>query len=62
MHVTDWFTTLRSAAGISVPADRVIDGVDQLEWLTGHRDDSALQGFLFRMRPEPAGAPLDHVP
>jgi hypothetical protein len=40
----------------------VIDGVDQLEWLTGHRDDSALQGFLFWMGPEPAGAPLDHVP
>jgi arylsulfatase A-like enzyme len=41
MHVTDWFTTLLSAAGLSPPRDRVIDGVDQLDWLTGRQDSSA---------------------
>jgi arylsulfatase A-like enzyme len=55
MHVTDWFTTLLSAAGASPPADRVIDGVDQLEWLTGRRD-TAREGFIFWMGPEMYGA------
>ena len=35
MHVTDWFTTLVAATGASLPQDRVIDGVNQLDWLTG---------------------------
>jgi arylsulfatase len=35
MHVTDWFPTLTVAAGVSTPTDRVIDGIDQLPWLTG---------------------------
>jgi arylsulfatase A-like enzyme len=34
MHVTDWFTTLLGAAGADPPTDRVIDGLDQLDWLT----------------------------
>jgi arylsulfatase A-like enzyme len=34
MHVTDWFTTMLHAAGLEAPTDRVIDGVNQLDWLT----------------------------
>jgi arylsulfatase A-like enzyme len=33
MHVTDWFATLLGATGIEVPADRVVDGIDQMSWL-----------------------------
>jgi len=52
MHVTDWFTTLLHAAGADVPADRVIDGVDQLAWLTGDQQSSLRDGYVFWMGPE----------
>ena len=47
MHVTDWFTTLLYAAGAEVPADRVIDGVDQLAWLSGDQQSSLREGYIF---------------
>jgi arylsulfatase A-like enzyme len=47
MHVTDWFTTLLSAAGVAQPTDHVIDGVDQLHWLTGSQDHSARDGYIY---------------
>jgi arylsulfatase A-like enzyme len=40
MHVVDWFTTIAHAAGLSEPADRVIDGINQLDWLAGSQDSS----------------------
>ena len=52
MHVTDWFTTILGAAGIDVPDDRVIDGVDQLDWLRGRSEASAREGYLYWMGPE----------
>jgi arylsulfatase len=52
MHVTDWFTTLLHAAGAAVPGDRVIDGFDQLPWLTGQQDSSRREGYLYWMGPE----------
>ncbi|RVW08498.1 arylsulfatase [Prescottella agglutinans] len=52
MHVTDWFTTLLSAAGAKVPSDRVIDGVDQLPWLTGRQEASARDGYPYWMGAE----------
>jgi arylsulfatase A-like enzyme len=55
MHVTDWFTTILRAAGLSEPADRVIDGVNQLDWLAGERDSSAREGYIFWMGPEMYG-------
>jgi arylsulfatase A-like enzyme len=55
MHVTDWFTTILHAAGLSEPADRVIDGVNQLEWLAGSQDASAREGYIFWMGPEMYG-------
>lgn len=56
MHVTDWFTTLLQAAGIDPPADRVIDGVDQLDWLTGHAHSSARDGYVYWMGSQIYGA------
>jgi arylsulfatase len=55
MHVTDWFTTILNAAGLREPADRVIDGVDQLGWLTGQAGASAREGYIYWMGPQMYG-------
>lgn len=55
MHVTDWFTTLLRAAGLDPPDDRVIDGRDQLAWLTGESPTSAREGYLYWMGQEVYG-------
>ena len=52
MHVTDWFTTLLRAAGAGPPTDRVIDGLDQLDWLTGQEEPSRRDGYIYWMGPE----------
>ncbi|GGD39441.1 sulfatase-like hydrolase/transferase [Pseudoxanthomonas indica] len=52
MHITDWFTTLLGAAGVHVPTDRVIDGVDQRAWLTGEAAHSQREGYLYWMGAE----------
>ncbi|WP_336697768.1 sulfatase-like hydrolase/transferase [Curtobacterium sp. USHLN213] len=56
MHVTDWFTTLLSAAGVDAPSDRAIDGIDQSAWLTGAEDRSGRDGYLYWMGSELYGA------
>jgi arylsulfatase len=55
MHITDWFTTILRVAGVDPPADRVIDGVDQLAWLTGEQPSSARDGYIYWMGPEMFG-------
>jgi arylsulfatase len=55
MHIVDWFTTLLHAADLAAPADRVIDGVDQLDWLTGTSDVSARDGYIYWMGSEMYG-------
>jgi arylsulfatase A-like enzyme len=55
MHVTDWFTTILRIAGLEAPTDRVIDGVDQLGWLTGHTDRSQREGYIYWMGPQMYG-------
>jgi arylsulfatase len=52
MHVTDWFTTILHAANVKPPGDRVIDGVDQLSWLTANQESSQREGYLYWMGPE----------
>jgi arylsulfatase len=52
MHVTDWFTTLLRAVGLDGPQDRVIDGVNQLDWLMGKSPCSARDGCIYWMGPE----------
>ena len=56
MHVVDWFATILRAAGVEQPGDRVIDGVDQLDWFAGTADESARQGYLYWMGPQLYGA------
>jgi arylsulfatase len=56
MHVVDWFTTILGAAGLDPPDDRVIDGIDQLDWLTGQVDESKREGYLYWMGPQLYGA------
>ena len=52
IHVTDLFSTVIRAGGGEAPADRPIDGVDQLDWWTGRTDKSAREGFLFYIKSE----------
>lgn len=52
VHVTDLFTTLATLAGAQVPADRPIDGLDQLDFLLGSQERSAREGFLFYIKNE----------
>jgi arylsulfatase A-like enzyme len=55
MHVTDWFTTMLHAAGLQAPTDRVIDGVNQLDWLTGKTATSRRDGYIYWMGREMYG-------
>ncbi len=48
-------TTILHAAGVNEPADRVIDGVDQLEWFAGKQAPSARDGYVYWMGPEVYG-------
>lgn len=52
MHITDWFTTILRAADTEEPDDREIDGIDQLDWLTGDQPSSARDGYLYWMGSE----------
>ena len=45
MHITDLYPTLARIAGVNVPTDRTIDGLDQMEFLTGDAEHSAREGF-----------------
>lgn len=52
VHVTDVFATLAKVAGGEIPADRPIDGVDQLPFLRGEQTKSAREGFPFFIKNE----------
>jgi arylsulfatase len=45
VHITDLFTTLARAAGASIPTDRTIDGVDEMDFFTGQQEKSNREGF-----------------
>ena len=45
VHITDLLPTFAGPAGYKVPADRVIDGVDQMALFTGKTEKSAREGF-----------------
>lgn len=49
VHITDMFTTLVRWAGLDVPKDRVIDGMDQREFFEGTKSHSSRDGFLYWM-------------
>jgi arylsulfatase len=46
VHVVDLLPTLGRIAGYNVPDDRIIDGVDQLDFFTGKQKKSNLEGFI----------------
>ena len=46
VHLTDVYTTIASLVGGSVPDDRAIDGVDQLDFLLGRQENSNREGFV----------------
>jgi len=52
VHVTDLYTTLGRLAGAVVPADRPIDGVDQLDFFLGRQERSKREGFVFYIKSE----------
>lgn len=52
VHVVDLFPSLAAVAGANVPADRPIDGVDQLAFLTGKAEKSAREGFVYFIKNE----------
>jgi arylsulfatase len=45
MHGVDTFTTLAKLAGAKMPQDRIIDGVDQSDFLLGKQQKSNREGF-----------------
>lgn len=45
VHIVDLYPTLAKVAGASVPADRPIDGVDQLDFFLGKQENSNREGF-----------------
>ena len=49
VHEMDLFPTFARIAGGEVPGDRVIDGVDQSDFLMGHQDESNREGFIVYM-------------
>ena len=46
VHVVDLLPTLAHVAGFAVPDDRIIDGVDQLDFFLGRQDKSNREGFI----------------
>jgi arylsulfatase A-like enzyme len=49
VHITDFFTTIIKWAGLAVPNDRVIDGIDQRAFFEGKQQNSNRDGFLYWM-------------
>jgi arylsulfatase len=45
VHEVDTFTTLARFGGAEVPRDRIIDGVDQGDFLRGRQEKSSREGF-----------------
>jgi arylsulfatase len=45
VHITDIYTTLAKAGGAKIPDDRIIDGVNQLDFFESKSEKSARDGF-----------------
>lgn len=46
VHMTDLLPSLARVAGYEVPKDRIIDGVDQLDFILGNQEQSNREGFI----------------
>lgn len=47
VHVVDFLPTIAEVIGGKLPDDRPIDGVTQIDFLTGRKTTSDREGFLF---------------
>ena len=45
VHITDLLPTIAKITGFKVPSDRIIDGVDQTDFLLGETQESNREGF-----------------
>jgi arylsulfatase A-like enzyme len=52
VHVTDLYPTLARVAGAALPADRPIDGIDQLDFVCGRQPKSGREGFVYFIKDE----------
>jgi arylsulfatase A-like enzyme len=52
VHVTDIFSTVLGIAGASLPTDRPIDGIDQIDFFLDPSQKSKREGFLFYIKDE----------
>ena len=52
VHVVDLYPTLARVVEATVPSDRPIDGVDQLDFFLGQRPKSAREGFVYYIKSE----------
>ena len=52
LHITDLYPTLAKVAGALLPADRPIDGIDQLGFFLGEQPKSARDGFPYYIKTE----------
>ncbi|HSQ03139.1 MAG TPA: arylsulfatase [Burkholderiales bacterium] len=52
VHITDLYPTLARIAGATVPTDRPIDGVDQLDFFLGRQSGSNREGFVYYIKQE----------
>ena len=46
VHIADLLPTLANIAGFELPSDRIIDGVDQLDFFLGRQERSNREGFI----------------
>lgn len=60
LHIVDLYSTLARVAGAEVPDDRPIDGVDQLDFLTGGQSRSNREGFVYFIKSELRAAKWRH--
>jgi arylsulfatase A-like enzyme len=52
VHIVDLFPTLAHIAGIRIPSDRPIDGIDQLDFGLGRQAHSDREGFVYYIKTE----------
>ena len=52
VHIVDLYPTLARVAGATVPTDRPIDGIDQLDFFLGREEKSRREGFVYYIKNE----------
>lgn len=52
IHIVDLFPTLVRVSNARLPEDRIIDGLDQLDFLLGKKERSSREGFVYYIKSE----------